>query len=446
MAKPAWTCFLSAIVLTLICAGIYAFIERTDVAKATLSEVNTIVGVDTNTTGNTATQVGTIDRCISVSLTPPNNTFYIDLFVKDVTDLNFWDGTLSFDETKIHVNSLVVNGFFLGSNGYPKLDCDWVQGVCQVGNTDMTHAGHTGSGVLGRLELTALTADTSKLYFTLWEPPFGVSGVTLWNPSGTDIGDKDGDHFFDGLVFNAMVVVGGPCPTDADNDGFTNVEESVDGSDLLNLGCHNTSNDDDNDDSKVNDGCPPQGTAESGAQCDNALDDDADTWVNDGCPVAGTSSESSTPEMCDGVGNGIDNDLDGLANEWYDRAPVNGIPDCTDTASDSDGDLTYNPTDTDDDNDSWVDAGPPVSGKASEAYLATDSLADCAVNEYHSAWPLDINNDKNITMGDIFNYAGLLGSHYGDGKFRKRLDLNADGYITMSDVYQFAGRLGQTCT
>jgi len=398
MAKPAWACFLSAIVLTFICGGIYAFIERADVANATLSEVAAIVGVDTNTTGNDASHVGTIDRCVSVSLTPPNNTFYIDLFVKDVTNLNFWDGTLSFDETKIHVNSpLVVDGFFLGSDGYPTLDCDHVQGVCQAGNKDTTGAGHTGSGVLGRLELTALAAGTSKLYFSLsW--PFGVSGVTLWDPSGTDIGDRDADHFFDGLVFNAMVVVGGPCLPDADLDGFTNVEESVDGSDLLNA--------------------------------------------------------ASTPEMCDGV----DNDQDGLTDgwrqdktysaEWYDRAPVNGIPDCTDAASDSDDDLTYNPSDTDDDNDGWRDTGPPAGGKASEAYMATDSLARCPVNSYHSAWPLDINNNGNITVvGDVLAFSGLIGSASGDGKFRKRLDFDGSGSITVvSDVLKYGGQIGKSCS
>jgi hypothetical protein len=379
MARLAWACFLSAIVLTFICAGIYAFIERADVAKATLSEVAAIVGVDTNTTGNTATTVGTIDRCVSVN---PGNTFNIDLFVKDVTDLNSWDGTLSFNETKIRVDSLAVGGFFLGNDGYPILNCypgPGDDGVCQVSNVDTTYAGHTGSGVLGRLQLTALSAGTSKLYFTLsW--PFGVSGVTLRDHTDAIIGDLDSDTFFDGLVFNAMVVVGAPCPTDADLDGFTNVEESVDGSDLLNA--------------------------------------------------------SSTPEMCDGV----DNDKDGLTDEWYDRDPANDVPDCTDAASDSDGDLTHNPTDTDDDNDGYTDA--------QEAYLGTDSLARCAVNSYHSAWPLDINNDKYVTMADVNNFSGLIGSKYGDvdGQFRKRLDLNADAYITMADVNKYSGRIGQKCS
>jgi len=380
MAKPAWACFLSAIVLTFICGGIYAFIERADVAKATLSEVAAIVGVDTNTTGNDATHVVTIDRCVSVSLTPPNNTFYIDLVVKDVTDLNSWDGTLSFNETKIRVDSLAVGGFFLGSDGYPILNCypgPGDDGVCQASNVDTNYAGHSGSGVLGRLQLTALSAGTSKLYFTLWWP-FGVSGVTLQDHTDAIIGDLDSDTFFDGLVFNAMVVVGAPCPTDADLDGFTNVEESVDGSDLLNA--------------------------------------------------------ASTPEMCDG----IDNDKDGVTDEWYDRDPVNDIPDCTDAASDSDGDTIPNTTETDDDNDGYTDA--------QEAYLGTDSLADCAVNQYHSARPLDINNDKYVTMADVNRYAGLIGSHQGDEKFRKRLDLNADGYITMADVNKYSGHIGQSCS
>lgn len=42
---------------------------------------------------------------------------------------------------------------------------------------------------------------------------------------------------------------------------------------------------DDDSDGRVNDGCAVNGTAESGANCENATDDDADTEVNDGCPA-----------------------------------------------------------------------------------------------------------------------------------------------------------------
>ena len=372
----------ASILLALLTAVLLAFTARSDVTEATYTPVNTIVGVDAITTGNTATSLGSIDRCVSVN---PNATFNIDLFVKDVTNLNTWQGTLRTDGSLLQVTSINV-GYFLqtapgsvvynGSDAVPNST-----GSFQAGATDEEYLPESGSGVLARVGLKALAAGTSKLYFALWWP-FGISGVLLEdqiNPPNS-IGDLDGDRYFDGLVFNAIVVVGGPCPADADLDGFSNVEESVDGSDLL---------------------------------------------------VAG-----STPEMCDGA----DDDLDPNTDEGYDRAPVNGTPDCVDPASNSDGDGSPNPSDTDDDNDGYTDAR--------EAYLATDSLAGCPLSIYHSAWPRDINNDAVITVpGDVLKYAGLIGATSGEDRFRKRLDLNGDGTITVpGDVLQFAGRIGDTCS
>ena len=384
MGKPAWVGLVSAIVLAFICGGIYAFTERADVAEATLSEVDTIVGVDADPTGNTATSLGTIDRCISVSSL---DTFYVDLFVKDVTELRHWTGTFTFDSSVVDVTALSVDPYLLAvdpSSNVPLwrfFDC--YPDKCTVGALDTAStpgSAESGSGVLGRLELTALSAGTSELYFTLWWP-FGISGVYLEDLSGAPIGDLDGDpdHYFDGLVFNAIVVVDGPCPTDADLDGFTNDEESVDGSDLLDV--------------------------------------------------------NSTPEMCDA----IDNDLDGLTDEWYDRDPVNGTADCVDPDSNTDDTGEANPTDTDDDDDDFLDTR--------EAYLATDTLADCALNEYHSAWPVDTNNDGSVSVvGDVLQFRGLIGATYGDGEFRKRLDLNGDGSLSVvGDVLVFRGLVGETC-
>jgi len=385
MGNPIWVGFVSAILLAFVCGGIYAFTERGDVAEATLSEVDTIVGVDADPTGNGATSVGTIDSCISVS---SSETFYIDLFVKDVTELRWWQGTFRFDSSVVEVNSLNVDDYFLAAGAdsdVPLWDVfSCYPDECTIGALDTAStpgSAESGSGVLGRLEFTALSAGTSRLYFSLWWP-FGISGVYLEDLSGAAIGDLDGDpdHFFDGLVFNAIVVVDGLCPTDADLDGFTNDEESVDGSDLLDV--------------------------------------------------------NSTPEMCDGT----DNDLDGVTDEWYDRDPVNGTADCVDPDSNTDGTGDANPTDPDDDDDGFSDER--------EAYLATDSLADCPVNQYHSAWPLDINNDTVITVsGDVLNYRGMIATTYGDGKFRKRLDLNGDGGISVSfDVLLFRQRLMETCS
>jgi hypothetical protein len=371
MSKPT-------IVLALLSAVLLAFTARSDVAEGTYTPVGTIVGVDAITTGNTATSLGTIDRCVSVS---PNATFYIDLFVKDVTNLNYWSGTLRFDGSRLQVTSINVDYFlkttpgsvvYNGSDNVPSSS-----GAFVAGATDQEYLPESGSGVLARVGLKALAAGTSRMYFT-W--PVSASGVYLEDHTANPIGDINGDAMFDGLVFNAIAVIGGPCPLDADLDGFNDVEESIDVSDLL---------------------------------------------------VAGSS-----PEMCDGV----DNDLDSLIDEGYDRAPVNGVPDCVDPASNTDGDGSFNPTDTDDDNDGYTDAR--------ETYLATDTLADCPMSVYHSAWPRDINNDGVVTVpGDVLKYSGIIGATIGQEQFRKRLDLNGDHAITVpGDVIQFAGHIGQTCS
>jgi hypothetical protein len=372
----------ATIVIVLLSAVFLAFTARSDTTEGTYTPVGTIVGVDAITTGNTATSLGTIDRCVSVPV-DPNNQFYVDLFVKDVANLNTWQGTLRFDGSHLQVASINV-GYFLqtspgsvlynGSDSVPNST-----GSFQAGATDQEYYPESGSGVLARVGLKALSAGTSKLYFSLWWP-FGISGVTLQEADSDYIGDLNSDTYFDGLVFNATVVIGGPCTKDADLDGFSNIDESIDGSDLL---------------------------------------------------VAG-----STPEMCDGV----DNDLDGLTDEGYDRAPVNGIPDCVDPASNTDGDGFANPSDTDDDNDGYTDA--------KEAYMATDSLAKCSLNIYHSAWPLDLNNDGSISVvGDVLKFSGLVGMTCGDDAYRKRLDFNNDCLLSVvGDVIRFSGHIGDTCS
>ena len=401
MSRTTWASLARVTPLALLSAVLLALAGRGDVTDATYSPVTPIVGIDAITTGNTATYVGAIDRCVSVS---PSATFYVDLFVKNVADLRGFEAQISFNDSLLQVTSRDVQYLLAATPGSSVFDFSDPTSPPSGSRylfsaSDSLHFPETGSGVLGRLGITALSSGTSNLYATLWWP-YGFSGVQLTDDDMNEIGDPDpapdGDGYFDGLVFNAMVVVGGPCPADADKDGFSNVEESIDGSDLL---------------------------------------------------VAG-----STPERCDGVNNDLDTTATGLpiTDEGYDRAPVNGIPDCVDPASNSDGDNPpiYNPADTDDDNDGWLDTEGPPGGRASEAYLATDSLAKCPLSIYHSAWPPDINNDGVVTVaGDIANYSGTLGAAFGNDKFRKRLDLKADGVITVAgDVATFSGHLGDRCS
>jgi hypothetical protein len=218
MGKPAWVGLVSAIVLAFICGGIYAFTERSHVAEAQLDPT---VGVDANPAGNTATHVATINSCISVNL---DDVFYIDLVVEDVTNLNSWDATFRFEESVLEVNSLNADDFFLGSDVWPFFEC--YPGECQVSNVDQGGAGHTGEGVLGRLQITAIGPGISKANLDLRLDGSLVSGVQLSDENGDPIGPLDGYGYFDGSILNAQIAVGEPCPgecqpgVDSDGDGF----------------------------------------------------------------------------------------------------------------------------------------------------------------------------------------------------------------------------------
>ena len=55
---------------------------------------------------------------------------------------------------------------------------------------------------------------------------------------------------------------------------------------------------DDDDDGKVNDGCPSHGSPEGGSDCNNSSDDDGDGEINDGCPAVVVASDLNlTPQQ-----------------------------------------------------------------------------------------------------------------------------------------------------
>jgi glucose/arabinose dehydrogenase len=97
---------------------------------------------------------------------------------------------------------------------------------------------------------------------------------------------------------------------------------------------------DDDGDTRINDGCPASGPAESGSGCTDATDNDGDGFVNDGCGAF------DPPENC---ADAIDNTGDGYVN---DGCPASGTSEadltpsappyeCAD-AIDSDGDTLVN--------------------------------------------------------------------------------------------------------
>ena len=226
MGKSAWVGVVSAIVLALICGGIYAFTEGSHVAEAT---PDTILGVDTNPAGNSATSLGSINGCISVSST--GGPFYIDLIVQDVTNLNSYDGTFRFDGSLVEVTGVDVEYFLTTASGSSVSDYSGSvpnnSGSFQVSAYDYGEAPESGEGVLARLEITPRgPAGISKANFDLRPDGYDYSGVILLDETGTAIGSPDEDDYFDGSILNAEIAVGEPCPgecqpdVDTDGDGF----------------------------------------------------------------------------------------------------------------------------------------------------------------------------------------------------------------------------------
>ena len=130
-----------------------------------------------------------------------------------------------------------------------------------------------------------------------------------------------------------------------------------------------------------------------------------------------------------------DSDGDGITDA-VDNCPSDYNPDQTDT----DGDGLGNVCDADDDNDGFTDEV--------ETYLGTDPLDACPDNPSDDAWPLDIDNDRAITVtGDVMNFSGRIGAAPGAPNWWVHMDFNMDNTITVTgDAFLYGNKISQTCT
>jgi hypothetical protein len=184
-----------------------------DVAEDTVS-----IGVDADPTGNTATSLGPIDSCVSLST---GDTIKVDLFVTDVTDLLAWETYFVYDMSVINIVSTDVMMFqaansgsnvFDVSEGLPDIDGQY--GVAAVDIAEPP-APDSGSGVLARLTLKAVGAGVSPASLS----PIDVNGdgtmdlgPWLKDLEGELMSDLNGDGFFDGPIANAQIAVDAACP------------------------------------------------------------------------------------------------------------------------------------------------------------------------------------------------------------------------------------------
>ena len=207
-------------------------------ARANHAQVE--IGLDADPAGNTATSLGTINPCRSVTL---GSFFDVDVYVKNVHDLLSWEAYLIYDQTVLTVtrpgdNFQGNNSRFLFQQAQPgsslyntseTLPDTNGPGVYRIGAADQAvipGLGDTGTGVLLRLEFQAAANGATNLSISPYTPPGDPEiGPWLKDSFGNFINDADTDGFFDGPITSASIAVGGPC-TDEDGDGIPNASDN----------------------------------------------------------------------------------------------------------------------------------------------------------------------------------------------------------------------------
>ena len=199
----------------------------------------TLVGLDTDTEGNSAASLGVIDSCVSVDV---GELFPVDIYVGNVSNLLGWEVYLRYDQSRLEIVHSDVRLFLSSRTGSNVIDVSDPlpnrSGLYRLAAADIASpaALESGSGVLARLVLQAKEAGGSPVSLPYLD--FNTDGTydlgpRLIGPSGLEMGDADGDGFFDGPIDTARVVVGSSCDgddgDDSDGDGVTDVVDKCPG-------------------------------------------------------------------------------------------------------------------------------------------------------------------------------------------------------------------------
>ncbi|GAG49144.1 unnamed protein product, partial [marine sediment metagenome] len=220
-----------------------------------------------------------------------------------------WETYLQYDPSVVWVTAINVDMFqtansgsnvFNGSEDTPDRDGAFYASAAELG----VGAADSGSGVLARISIEAMSAGISSL---------NLSQPVLKNKDNVPIGDTNGDGYFDGMVFHAQFAVDQP---DSDGDGTSDHCDDDDDNDTVPDGidnCPNTanSNQTDSDGDTIGDACDACPN-----DPDNDIDGDGVCGDIDNCPNTPNSDQTDADadgigDACDSCPNDPNNDIDG---------------------------------------------------------------------------------------------------------------------------------------
>lgn len=192
-----------------------ALLAAVAAAPLQAQQPETSIGIDADTTGNTATTLDTIDDCVAIS---QGESHQVDIFIRDVTDLLAWEAVLTFDAEVLQVVNEDVNLFMAANEGSDVYDLyrELSEGRRYLGAFDAADppAPNSGSGVLVRVTVEGVGPGVSELRMPLSDLDGDGNpdeGPLLRDIDVNSIGDSNGDTLFDGPIAEARIAVDASC-------------------------------------------------------------------------------------------------------------------------------------------------------------------------------------------------------------------------------------------
>jgi Thrombospondin type 3 repeat/Cohesin domain len=193
-------------------------LSRVPVAQRTSAVTDPVVSLDAiPDASNTATTVGTVDPCGSMTV---GSSFNIDIVIQNVTSISGFQADILYNPAIVNVTGVDYH-FLLASTLVGVVDVgDSVpdsDGTFVLAAVQFPSAAAAGSGVLARVTLQAVGGGVSSL---------DLASVKLTDGLGNPIPPSDSTtHVYLGPINSGSVNVGGICGLDSDGDG---VPDSVD--------------------------------------------------------------------------------------------------------------------------------------------------------------------------------------------------------------------------
>lgn len=205
-------------------AGLMAafFLSLVGVSGFARAQEAPTLGIDVEPSDNRATSLGVRNVCIAVH---KGDVFDVDITIDGAADLAAWETYLALDTSVISIldrnvqyllSSVGDGNTFDTSESVPEDAAD--DGRFRVGGAIISDppVGASGSGVLARLTMEATGSGIADL--SVKPIPTEASqpvGPVLTDVNARQLGDSDGDSYFDGPTLDAAIAVDEDCPSDS---------------------------------------------------------------------------------------------------------------------------------------------------------------------------------------------------------------------------------------